>query len=71
MAPSLVFNWLNESVIGIEVWQFIGLAALLIIIIALRFALVWLIWALLQRRTDPSRHRFWRDRQRRFHVRCC
>ena len=66
MSPNLVFNWLNEAVIGIEVWQFIGLAALLIIIIALRFALVWLIWALLQRRTDPSRHGFWRDRQRRF-----
>jgi MscS family membrane protein len=66
MLPTPVLNWLNEAVIGIEVWQFIGLAALLIIIIVLRFALFWLIWAVLQRQTNPSRHEFWRDRQRRF-----
>ena len=65
MLTPLVFNWLHESVIGIEVWQFIGLAALAVIIFVLRYALVWLAWAALRRRTDPARHQFWRDELRR------
>ena len=65
LPSDLVFNWLNEAVIGIEVWQFIGLAALVIVIVALRIALFWLIWAFLQRRIDSARHEFWRNRLRR------
>ena len=65
MPSELVFNWLHESVIGIELWQFIGLAALAVIIFVLRYALVWLAWAALRRRTDPARHKFWRDELRR------
>ena len=61
----LTLNWLHEAAIGIEVWQFIGLAALLIIIVALRFAVIWIIWALLRQRVEPSRHEFWRNRLRR------
>ena len=64
MSP-IVASWLHESVIGIEVWQFIGLAALAVIIVVLRFALIWIIWAALQRRTEPSRHEFWRTELRR------
>ena len=59
MPPLLTLNWLHESVIGIEVWQFIGLAVLVIVIIGLRFLLLRLASAALRRRTDPARHDFW------------
>ena len=65
LAPNLTFSWLHESAIGIEVWQFIGLGALAVIIFLLRYALIWIAWAALQRRTDPARREFWRGELRR------
>ncbi len=65
LAPNLIFSWLHESAIGIEVWQFIGLGALAVIIFLLRYALIWIAWAALQRRTDPARREFWRGELRR------
>jgi len=67
MPPSLALNWLNDSVIGIEVWQFIGLGVMAVIIVAARFLIVWGIAALIRRRTQPHRHEFWEQELRRLH----
>ncbi len=61
----LVFNWLNEAVIGIEVWQFIGLGAMAVIIIAARFALVWSLSQAINQRTAPERRDFWHQELKR------
>ena len=59
MPPNLVLNWLNDSVIGIEVWQFIGLGVMAVIIVVARFAVVHGIRLVIRRRTQPDRHEFW------------
>ncbi|MCY3569509.1 MAG: mechanosensitive ion channel family protein [Chloroflexi bacterium] len=59
MFSYLVLNWLHDSVIGIEVWQFIGLGVMAVIIVAARFLIIWGITALIRRRTQPYRHEFW------------
>ena len=59
MPAPFVLNWLHDSVIGIEVWQFIGLGVMAVIIVAARFLIVWGITALIRRRTQPHRHEFW------------
>ncbi len=59
MPLTLILNWLNDSVIGIEVWQFIGLGVMAVIIVAARFLIVWGLTALIRRRTQPYRHEFW------------
>ena len=59
MPPNLTLNWLHEAVIGIEVWQFIGLGVMALIIVAARFAIVWSLNQLILRRTSPDRHDFW------------
>ncbi len=59
MPPNLTLNWLHEAVIGIEVWQFIGLGVMTLIIVAARFAIVWSLNQLILRRTSPDRHDFW------------
>ena len=61
----LVFSWLNEAVIGIEVWQFIGLGAMAVIIIAARFALVWSLSQAINQRTAPERRDFWHQELKR------
>ncbi len=60
MSPHLVFNWLHEAVIGIEVWQFIGLGAMMLIIVVVHFLIVWALATAIKRRTPPARHEFWR-----------
>ncbi len=60
LSAGLVFNWLHEAVIGIEVWQFIGLGAMVLIIIAARYVLLWALRLLITHRTPPERHAFWR-----------
>ena len=60
LPPEFVFNWLDEAVIGIEVWQFVGLGVMVAIIIVARFAIVWSLNAAITRRTVPERHEFWR-----------
>ena len=60
MPPEFVFNWLHETVIGIEVWQFIGLGVMAMIIVVARFAIVWSLNMAIVRRTVPERHEFWR-----------
>ena len=59
MSPNLVFNWLNESVIGIEIWQFIGLGVMALIIVVARFAIIFALNQAIKRRTAPERHEFW------------
>lgn len=65
MTPHPVLSWLHEAVIGIEVWQFIGLATMLAIIVALRFAIIWSLNLAITRRTPPDRHEFWQFELRR------
>ena len=59
MPSNLILNWLHDSVIGIEVWQFIGLGVMATIIVVARFLIVWGLTALIRRRTEPYRHEFW------------
>ena len=57
--------WLHESFIGIEVWQFIGIGVLALIIAALRLAALRLFWLAIRRRVPPERHEYWqRELQR-------
>lgn len=67
MTPTsyLALSWLNEAVIGIEVWQFIGLGAMAVIIIAARFALVWSLSQAINQRTAPERRDFWHQELKR------
>ena len=65
MNPSLVSSWLHESVIGIEVWQFIGLGVMALIIVAARLAIVFALNQAITRRTAPERHEFWRTELKR------
>ena len=60
LTPNLVFNWLHDAVIGIEVWQFIGLGAMALIIVVVHFLVVWALSSAIKRRTPPERHEFWR-----------
>ena len=59
LAPVLALSWLHEEVIGIEVWQFIGLGAMALIIVVARFAIIWALNLAITRRTEPERHEFW------------
>lgn len=65
MSPNLVLNWLNEAVIGIEVWQFIGLGVMAVIVVVARFAVIRLAGLLIRRRTAPERHEFWQHELKR------
>lgn len=67
MTPTsyLALSWLQEAVIGIEVWQFIGLGAMAVIIIAARFALVWSLSQAINQRTAPERRDFWHQELKR------
>ena len=67
-APVLANGWLYEEVIGIEVWQFIGIAVLAITIAVLRFVLLRLLRLAVQRRTDPDRYAFWLREQKRIEL---
>ena len=68
MTPVLAAGWLHESVIGVEVWQFLGIAVLLAIIVLLRYAVLRLVWYALRRRIDPERHEFWAREQKRVEL---
>ena len=59
LTPHLVFNWLHEAVIGIEVWQFIGLGAMALIIVVVHFLVVWALSTAIKQRTVSKRHEFW------------
>lgn len=61
-------GWLHESVIGIEVWQFIGIGVLAVLIAALRFALLRLLTLAVHSRVDPSRRDFWVREQKRIEL---
>ena len=60
----MVFSWLNESVIGIEVWQFLGLGVMAFIIVLARFGIVFLLNQLIVRRVEAGRQAFWREEVR-------
>ena len=68
MTPVLAADWLFESVIGIEVWQFIGLAVLAVIIAVLRFAVVRIASYAIRRRIAEERHEFWAREQKRLEL---
>ena len=68
VTPVLAAGWLHESVIGVEVWQFLGIAVLLAIIVLLRYAVLRLVWYALRRRIDPERHEFWAREQKRVEL---
>ncbi len=51
--------WLYESFIGIEVWQYIGIGVLALIVATLRIAALRLFWLAIRRHVDPDRHEFW------------
>ena len=61
----LAFNWLHEAVIGIEVWQFIGLGVMALIIVIARFAIALTLNQAITRRTAPERHEFWQHELKR------
>ena len=65
MPSNLVLNWLNESVIGIEIWQFIGIGVMALIIVVARFAIIFALNQAITRRTPPDRHEFWHHEVRR------
>ena len=65
MLSNLTLNWLHEAVIGIEVWQFIGLGLMAIIIVVARFAIVLALNQAIARRTAPERHEFWQHELKR------
>ena len=65
MPSHLVLNWLHEAVIGIEVWQFVGLGVMALIIVIARFAIVYALHQVIIRRTEPERHEFWQYELRR------
>ena len=67
MPSAVTLNWLHDSVIGIEVWQFIGLGVMAVLIVAARFLILWGITALIRRRIQPHRHEFWEHELRRLH----
>ena len=67
MPSPVTLNWLHDSVIGIEVWQFIGLGVMAVLIVAARFLILWGITALIRRRIQPHRHQFWEHELRRLH----
>ena len=68
MTSVLAAAWLYESVIGIEVWQFIGLAVLAVIIAVLRFALLRIASYAIRQRTEEERHEFWARVQKRLDL---
>ncbi len=59
MPLDLTLNWLNKAVIGIEVWQFIGLGVMALIIVVAHFAIIWALSQAIIRRANPERHQFW------------
>ena len=63
----LTLNWLHEAVIGIEVWQFIGLGVMALIVFVGRFLIVWGLSVAIARRTAPDRHQFWQSELSRLH----
>ncbi|MXX79572.1 MAG: mechanosensitive ion channel family protein [Chloroflexi bacterium] len=65
MPSNLVLNWLNESVIGIEIWQFIGIGVMAVIIVVARFAIIFALNQAITRRTPADRHEFWQHEVRR------
>ena len=67
MPADLSLSWLHEAVIGIEVWQFIGLGAMALIIFAGRFLIIWTLATAIRRRTAPERHEFWHSELSRLH----
>ena len=67
MPSAVTLNWLHDSVIGIEVWQFIGLGVMAVLIVVARFLILWGITALIRRRIQPHRHEFWEHELRRLH----
>ena len=67
MPADLALSWLHEAVIGIEVWQFIGLGAMALIIFVGRFLIVWTLATTIRRRTAPERHEFWHNELSRLH----
>ena len=67
MPADLALSWLHEAVIGIEVWQFIGLGAMALIIFVGRFLIVWTLATTIRRRTAPERHEFWHSELSRLH----
>ena len=68
MTPVLAADWLHESVIGIEVWQFIGLAVLALIIAVLRFAVLRIASYTIRRRVEQDRYEFWAREQKRLEL---
>ena len=68
MTPVLAADWLYESVIGIEVWQFIGLAVLALIIAVLRFAVLRIASYAIRRRVEQDRYEVWAREQKRLEL---
>ena len=62
MPLELTLSWAEDTFIGIQIWQFIGIGVMAILIVVLRFLSMWLLRFFIRRRTRPERHEFW-DRE--------
>ena len=62
MPLELTMSWAEDTFIGIQIWQFIGIGVMAILIVVLRFLSMWLLRFFIRRRTRPERHEFW-DRE--------
>ncbi len=67
LPPHVTLNWFEESVIGIEVWQFVGIGVMALLIVIARFAIVIALNQAITRRTPPDRHDFWQGELKRLH----
>ena len=67
-SPVLAAAWLHEQVIGIEVWQFLGIGVLALIMTLLHFAVLRLAWYAIRQRVESERHDFWRREQKRVEL---
>ncbi len=67
LPPHVTLNWFEESVIGIEVWQFVGIGVMALLIVIARFAIVIALNQAIARRTPPDRHDFWQGELKRLH----
>ncbi len=67
LPPRVTLNWFEESVIGIEVWQFAGIGVMALIIVIARFAIVIALNQAIAHRTPPERHEFWQGELKRLH----
>ena len=63
--PILVPIWFKDTVLGIEVEQFIGLGVLVVVAVAAAYLALALLALYIRQRVQPEDHAFWRRERRR------